>query len=67
VAADFFTLETAFLRGYYVLFFIERASRRVHLAGCTINPDGRWVTQQAHNLGLFLRGAADPVLGPRPR
>src|SRR5207249_2684244 len=30
------------------------ASRRVHLAGCTTNPDGRWVTQQARNLGLFF-------------
>ena len=54
VACDFFTVETAFLRRYYVLFFIEHASRRVHLAGCTTNPDGRWVTQQARNLGLFF-------------
>jgi putative transposase len=41
-----------FLRRYYVLFFIEHASRRVLLAGCTSNPDGGWVTQQARNLGL---------------
>jgi putative transposase len=54
VACDFSTVETAFLRRYYVLFFIEHASRRVHLAGCTTNPDGRWVTQQARNLGLFF-------------
>ncbi len=37
-----------------MLFFIEHGSRRVHLAGCTTNPDGGWVTQQARNLGLFL-------------
>jgi hypothetical protein len=33
-----------------VLFFIELASRRVHLGGITTNPDGRWVSQQARNL-----------------
>jgi hypothetical protein len=41
-----------------VLFFIEHESRRVHLAGCTTNPTGAWVTQQARNLsftGLFER------------
>jgi hypothetical protein len=26
------------------LFFIELQTRRVHLAGTTTNPDGRWVT-----------------------
>jgi hypothetical protein len=25
-----------------------------HVAGCTTNPDGSWVTQQARNLGLFF-------------
>jgi putative transposase len=52
VACDFFTVESVFLRRYYALFFIEHASRRVWLAGCTRNPDGGWVTQQARNLGL---------------
>ncbi|MDQ2911188.1 MAG: transposase [Actinomycetota bacterium] len=42
------------LRRFYVLFFIEHGSRRVHLAGCTTNPSGSWVTQQARNLGLFF-------------
>jgi putative transposase len=37
-----------------VLFFIELATRRVHLAGITTNPDGRWVTQQARNLLMQL-------------
>jgi transposase InsO family protein len=36
------------------LFFIELATRRVHLAGITTNPDGRWVTQQARNLLMQL-------------
>jgi putative transposase len=42
-----------------VLFFIELQTRRVHLAGTTTNPDGRWVTQQARNLSLC--GALEDV------
>jgi putative transposase len=52
VACDFFTVETVLLRRFYVLFFIAHANRRVWLAGCTKNPTGEWVTQQARNLGL---------------
>ncbi len=52
VACDFFTVESVFLRRYYALFFIAHSSRRVWLAGCTSNPSGPWVTQQARNLGL---------------
>jgi transposase InsO family protein len=58
LACDFFTVETLSLRRFYVLFFIEVESRRVHFAGCTANPSGAWVTQQARNLsftGLFDR------------
>jgi putative transposase len=52
VACDFITVETVSLRRYYVLFFIELHSRRVHLAGCSAHPDGRWVAQQAPNLSF---------------
>jgi putative transposase len=52
VACDFFTVESVFSRRYYVLLFIGHPSRRVWLAGCTTNPTGAWVTQQARNLGL---------------
>jgi putative transposase len=52
VACDFFTVESVLLRRYYVLFFIAHESRRVWLAGCSSNPTGAWVTQQARNLGL---------------
>jgi len=52
LACDFFTVETVTLRRLDVLFFIELGSRRVHLAGCTTNPSGAWVIQQARNLSF---------------
>jgi putative transposase len=52
LACDFFTVETVALRRLYVLFFIELGSRRVHFAGCTTNPTGAWVLQQARNLSF---------------
>src|SRR5215218_1964381 len=60
---DFLTVDTLFLRRFYVLFFIELATRRVHLAGFTTNPDGRWVTQQARNLLMELED--DGICLPR--
>src|SRR6266540_3773434 len=51
---DFLTVDTLFLRRFYVLFFVELATRRFHLAGITTNPNGRWVTQQARNLLMQL-------------
>jgi putative transposase len=55
VACDFFTVETAWLRTLYVLFFVEHGSRRVHLAGVSANPDGLWMRQQARNLAVEER------------
>src|SRR5690606_23178034 len=56
-ACDFFTIRVWTLRGpleYYVLFFMHVASRRVHIAGLTPNPDGRWMAQQARNLCMHF-------------
>jgi hypothetical protein len=50
LACDFFTVETVFLQTFYVLFFIELGSRRVHFGGVTTNPDQLWVTPQARQL-----------------
>ena len=54
LSCDFFTVETILLSRIYVLFFIEPATRRVHLGGCTANPNDRWMTQQARNVGICL-------------
>jgi putative transposase len=62
VECDSLAVDTLFLRRFYVLFFIELSTRRVHLAGITTNPDGRWVAQQARN--LFMRLDDEDV---RPR
>jgi transposase InsO family protein len=59
---DFFTVETLWLRRLHVLFFIDLARRRVHLAGITANPGGAWVAQQARNLIMTL---ADQEQRPR--
>jgi hypothetical protein len=45
----------------YVLFFIELSTRKVHIAGCTANPDGAWVTQQARNLSFHLETRKEPL------
>src|SRR5436190_7485856 len=65
---DFLTVDTLFLKRFYVLFFIELATRRVYLAGITTNPGGRWVTQQARNLLMELGdGGIQPRLLVRDR
>jgi putative transposase len=44
-----------------VLFFIELETRRVHLCGCTTNPNGNWVAQQARNLAIELAERPQPL------
>ncbi len=61
LACDFFTVETAWLKTIYILFFIELGSRRVHLVGCTTNPTRAWVTQQARHLSWQIQEGTLPV------
>jgi len=51
LAVDFFTVETVALQRVYLMFFVELVRRRVHFVGCTANPTGVWVTQQASSPG----------------
>lgn len=59
LACDFFTVETLFLRRLDVLFFIELATRRVHITASTRKPDTSFVTQQARN--LFMSEKLPPL------
>jgi hypothetical protein len=52
VACDFATIDTALLRRFYVLFFIDVPTRQVFFGGLTANPTGAWTTQAARNLLL---------------
>ena len=52
-ATDFLGVEVCTLKGlvtFYILFFIDIASRSVHIAGITPHPDNRWMTQIARNV-----------------
>lgn len=60
---DFTTVEVWTSGGlvtYYLLFVMKVATRQVHFAGCTVNPDTAWLQQIARNItdGLdnFLEG-----------
>jgi putative transposase len=61
IACDFFTVDTLWLGRLYVLFFLELSSRRVHVAGCTANPDRRWIVQQARQLAWSLPERETPL------
>jgi putative transposase len=63
VATDFFTTEVWTLGGlvtFYVLFFIELGSRRVHIAGVTPHPNTQWMMQIARNVTMDQWGFLGP-------
>jgi putative transposase len=61
IACDLFHVDTVFLKRIYVLFFIEHATRVMHIAGAVANPTGAWVAQQARNLVMDLGERAEEV------
>jgi transposase InsO family protein len=63
VATDFFTTEVWTWCGlvtYYILFFLNVGSRRVHIAGVTPHPNAPWITQIARNETMDTWGFFKP-------
>jgi hypothetical protein len=60
-ACDLFRVDTVFGKRIYVLFFIEHATRAVHVMGVTTNPTGTWVARQARNLIMDLGERAEHI------
>ncbi len=61
LACDFFTVETAWLKRIYVLFFLSLERRRVEFVACSPNPTGAWTAQQARNLLMTLDDRQQPL------
>ncbi len=58
-SVDFTTVEVWTKSGpttFYLLFFMELKTRRVHFAGCTPNPTEEWMQQTARELTNFEDG-----------
>jgi len=67
-ATDFFTTEVwtvGGLRTYFVLFFIDLKSRRVHVAGITPNPTDWWVASGARIRSPSVPSARFPAAPER--
>ncbi len=62
-ATDFFTTEVWTKGGlvtYYILFFMHVATRKIHIAGLTPNPNEEWMKQIARNVTMADVGFLQP-------
>ena len=69
-ATDFLSVEVCTFRGlvtHYILFFIDIASRSVHVAGITPHPHSSWMTQIARNVIDAALRAGLPGTEPKSR
>jgi len=58
-ATDFFKVEVWTKSGlvtYYVLFFMQVATRKIHIAGLTPHPNEQWMIQMARNITMVDLG-----------
>ena len=58
VAHDFLSKKvwtTSGLKDYFILFFINVATRRVFVSGMTPTPDSIWMSHQARGIAMYFQ------------
>jgi putative transposase len=61
LACEFFTVETAWLKPIYLLFFVSLERRRIEFIACTPNPPGARAARRARKLLMMLAAREQPL------